>query len=934
MNRWWAAAFLLRRWRAERGIVALLVLLVGITSFLAAAAPRLYNLVADAGLRAEIGAASPPARNIEIVQDMVTPPGEDPDVMAEGLGRTYLGVLDDDVRALIRSSEMVVTSPRFGLQNPPLYPTYVALRVQTGIENAIHVVGGRLPVTTGEALPGAALEFGPPPGEVPDVPPRIEVAISQTTADESGLAVGQVFEAAIDSSDPLLPRALVRPLVARIEVVGIFSIDDPRADLWYADPHLQHVAADFNADTPVLYATALVSPESLPFLVTSNLTFRYQWHHFIDAPALDAGRLDTVLPEFRRLETAFQTSMFGTDADLVRLNSGLDRVLEGYLTRRAASEAVLSIAAIGPLALAAGSIGMLSALLVARRRSALQLVRGRGASSRLILGAQLWEATLLAGAGALAGLLLATLIVPGRQSGLSATLAIGTALVSIAVLVASTWPAIRRPPDPSARDEVAPLRTSSRRLVLELTAVVVALIGAGLLRQRGLTIEGGADEVARFDPFLAAVPMLAGFAAGIVAARLYPLPIRALGWLAARRRDLVPVLGLRSVGRRPAFATLPLLVLMLTAAFGSFALAVTESVDRGQVEASWRAVGADYRIQAPPGADLAGLPFGEIAGVEASAAGFLNPSTAIELPGRIARIQLMALDVAAFQAVAEGSPTAPSWPAELLAAPTAAAGTADEPIPAIISPTMPSGAESVVLGATTRLQVGQRKLSFRVVAIRDDMPGLAAGSRYLVAPLAPVIGAPRGDVAANLLFLRGSPGAAAAISELIERDGPTSTAVASRHAWYDALRGSPLVGAVSDGFRVGFIVAIAYAAMAIVTALTLGSAHRTRDLAFLRTLGLTRGQGMAMTLIEHAAPVLVAVVPGIATGVALAIVLQDSLGLDAFVGPGSTFRVQLELAGLAAVAALLLLVVAGAVALSTWLARRAPVVQALRLGEA
>ena len=43
----WAAGFLLRRLRAEVGVVALLVALVALTSFLFAGAPRLFNLVAD-----------------------------------------------------------------------------------------------------------------------------------------------------------------------------------------------------------------------------------------------------------------------------------------------------------------------------------------------------------------------------------------------------------------------------------------------------------------------------------------------------------------------------------------------------------------------------------------------------------------------------------------------------------------------------------------------------------------------------------------------------------------------------------------------------------------------------------------------------------------------------------------------------------------------
>ena len=39
-------------------------------------------------------------------------------------------------------------------------------------------------------------------------------------------------------------------------------------------------------------------------------------------------------------------------------------------------------------------------------------------------------------------------------------------------------------------------------------------------------------------------------------------------------------------------------VLLLAAGFGSFASVVMSSVERGQVESSWMAVGADYRIEA------------------------------------------------------------------------------------------------------------------------------------------------------------------------------------------------------------------------------------------------------------------------------------------------------------------------------------------------
>ena len=526
---------------------------------------------------------------------------------------------------------------------------------------------------------------------------------------------------------------------------------------------------------------------------------------------------------------------------------------------------------------------------------------------------------------------------PGRASDLSTTLALGTGLMATLLLVAATWPAIRRPLEPAARDEPPPVRTAPRRLVLELTAVGLAALGIGLLRQRGLTIEAGSDAIVRFDPFLAAVPMLAGLAAGIVATRVYPVPIRALGWLAAQRRDLVPVLGLRNIGRRPSFATLPLLVLMLTAAFGAFALVVTSSIDKGQVDASWREVGADYRVEAPPGATLAAVDPASVPGITAVAPAFVNPTAPFELSGgRTARIHFEAIDAAAYAAVAAGSPIDPAWPAEFTRqVQPEGIGTTDNPVPAIISTTMPSGAETLAPGATARVRLGDRTVTFLVVDVRASMPGLVAGQSFLVAPLAHVLADPPRGVEPNVFYIAGDAAAGEPLTAMVEENGPAATddRLAPR-----LVRGPPRrrrsSRVVGDGFRLGLLIAVAYAALAVVTALTLTAARRTQDLAFLRTLGLSRAQAAGITIIEHATPVLVAVVPGIATGIAVAILLESSLGLEAFIGSGAAFHVELDWPGIAGMAGGLLLVVALAVAASTWLARRAPVIQALRVGEA
>jgi putative ABC transport system permease protein len=101
-------------------------------------------------------------------------------------------------------------------------------------------------------------------------------------------------------------------------------------------------------------------------------------------------------------------------------------------------------------------------------------------------------------------------------------------------------------------------------------------VGVYLLRRRGLADENG------FDPYLAAVPLLLGLAAGILAVRIYPLPVRFLAAAAAKRRDLVPALALRRVARQPGVAAAPLLVLLLGVSVSVFAAVMSATLHRAQ----------------------------------------------------------------------------------------------------------------------------------------------------------------------------------------------------------------------------------------------------------------------------------------------------------------------------------------------------------------
>ena len=107
---------------------------------------------------------------------------------------------------------------------------------------------------------------------------------------------------------------------------------------------------------------------------------------------------------------------------------------------RATAEAALAVAALGPLAVAAGAIGLVAILMIRRRRAAIVLERGRGASGRQLLGAQLVEGLLVTIPAALVGLAFALVLVPVRTNRLSSTGAILVALAATAILVLTTWP--------------------------------------------------------------------------------------------------------------------------------------------------------------------------------------------------------------------------------------------------------------------------------------------------------------------------------------------------------------------------------------------------------------------------------------------------------------------------------------------------------------
>ena len=946
-----AIRLLVTRLRRDQLPALLLAVLVFVAALLAAAAPRLFNNVADAGLRYQIAdVANVVQRNLQFGRITFIEPGT-------GSGMSAVAGVENEIEAAIPPSVRSITSGGSYLaetftwripDRPVERPGFLSLRFQGGLDEQIRMVEGRMP--SGDV--GQTTAPGPT-GQIgggADLPAMVfEVALSTTTADDLGASIGDRLELVPDPDDPLVGQfGLQQAAVA--EVVGMYELVDPNGDYWVGDYALDRpTRIPVGINVVLIYATALASPDAYPALNVLHEPMRYTFRYYVDPDRVDAGMLDQLVVDLQQMEASYASFASGPSDSLTTLQTGLLDLTQDYLAERRTSEAVLTTAAIGPTAVAIAAIAMVALLAVQRRRGALILLRGRGGSGWQLVGSHVIEGLLLTVAPAAAAAALATALVQGRATPMTPLAAGLVALGTILVLAGTTLPIALAPLRRFAREAPAALDASPRRLAFEGLAVGLAIGGIVLLRQRGLAGGSAAGHLAGVDPFLAAVPALVGLAVGIVTIRLYPYPVRAAGWVAGGGRGLVPALGLRRAERQVGTGHLPLIVLLLTVAIGTFSSTMLATIDRGQLGESWQAVGAAYRIRGdslPSGFDVSDVP-----GVVA-VAGAHEADASVGIGGR-GQVPVIAIDAADYERVTAGTPAETIFPASFsqevhpyctgdLSTEEAQAlgddtpecpGTSAAPIPAIVSRSLARESTTPLgVGDTFQLTFVARFATFEVVQLRDDFAGQPAGAGFVVVPRDLVLTS-IGDrqLPTTTLFVDAPPSATDALRERVVASGSNAT-LDSQAELVTSLRGRPLVDAVSAGFLIAMAIAVGFAALAVILSLLLSGAARARETAHLRTLGIARPQITALTIIEHGPLVIVAVVAGLLLGVAVAWVVLPGLGLSSFTGAEVEPALTIDIGQLAILTGALVVIVAIGVALAAWVQRRTDPAAAVREG--
>jgi putative ABC transport system permease protein len=440
---------------------------------------------------------------------------------------------------------------------------------------------------------------------------------------------------------------------------------------------------------------------------------------------------------------------------------------------------------------------------------------------------------------------------------------------------------------------------------------VAAALGVYLLRRRGL--EGAPTGEGGFDPYLAGVPVLLGLACGIVALRLYPLPIRGAARLVRRARGLALHLGLNRAARQPDINAAPLLVLVLALGIACFSAAMLSTLDAGQNRTAWREVGADVRIDSPEPAGLPARLVSRLGSMGDVARAYVQDA---EVGTGAQETPVVALDPQAYERIVAGTPAAVRFPRELREA----------PIPGLVSALVSTNWPAT---GTFQVPLPGQKVNALTVGDRASFPGIPSETPFAIVPLPALEDAVGEPIPPNRLYVRGV--SLADIREAVHDTAPRAE-IESRAAVVRNLRASPLVENVFRGFRAAIVLAALYAAVAVGLLALIAARSRSRDLALVRTMGASPRDALVLAAVELTPLVVIALVLGIGLGIAIPYLIAPGLDLVFFTGTGSSSIVIPWIAP-AAFAAGLLVLVASAVVVVGIRTRRTGLDRVLRIGE-
>ncbi|MGW1294993.1 ABC transporter permease [Streptomyces sp. NPDC002533] len=937
-----SAPWIRTRLRTAPGAAVALAVLVLVTAFLAAAFPRAVDAYETKGLRHDIRLAdagrstvevSRPQPGLELPRDQRETAVRSTELKRVGgaLVKALPAPLRADTSSVaygVRTTKPVLATEPW-LPRPDTVPPQLSYTAQTGLKKHARLVSGAWPAT---------------PDEVTSASRAVQGTVTEETAAALNMKTGSVLE---------LPTAVGGPLA--VTITGIVAPLDPGGSYWSADPLVRtpSLIPDPTSRFPQNYwtGTVLLAEDAGPALLATASEPSLFWRIPPDVTALtgpDGPRLMSVVDSLESGPGLLKVREIAGGTAVVLTELG--HIVKDNARMRDAISPVIAVAALGIGSVAAVVLVMTGALIAARRKAELALMRSRGGSLRGIGGRLLAETAVTVLPASALGLLLAVLVVgEGRWwPGALAAAAVGL-LVCVALPLRTTLQHIR-PALHGAREDMVSAKPSRRRTVAELTLLVLAVGAVTALRRRG-TAGGGTDLL------VSAAPVLVALIAALVLVRLYPLPLRLAARPMARLRGAIGFLSLARAGRSSAGGALPLLALLLALATAAFGGSVIAGIGDARDDAALAAVGADARVSGR--SERATLPdelvrtVGDLDGVRSAAPlriefGVAMPETAAGGGGTdtgtgadtgggdaagARATTMVGVDPASYTRLARTTGL-PVFPSGLLKAtgPSAPLPEGAESGPERVLPVIASPAVAARLGKEAHaVDTLSGNFKVQVVGTVERVASLAS-TNFLI-----VNSASLEQRAPTTLLLTGAPdpGELRAAADGNGKEFVVQLRSEERARYVN----TPMQAGAERIYLAAVAAGAGYALLAVLLSLLQTAPERKTLLARLRTMGLTTGQGRRLLAFEATPQALLAAGGGLFTGWATIVLLSPGIDLVPLALAGvagsdtSPVTLRADLWSLALPAAGVVALAAAVAGVQAWWASRRGSITELRAGD-
>ncbi len=899
-----------------------LAAVAALTAFVAAAGPREIAASQNGGAQRALAAIPQAQTSIVVTADWYPQSGKPSSIMTRSQQASFGS-------AIAESFPKPMTTPARGIR---AYLAGQLLRLPTAARSAMKALLPQLQLNYDSDLtadarlvsgswPGAAHQGLPGQTAADRNAEVIQVALTQANAARFSLRPGSFQELGVLAGRPvwLQVTAVIKPRPQALfwgssdALATPYPTGPPGADYWVGGAIVSPAeftimqSIDPSTDMHGLWYFPVqlgqLAPQQLGPLAAaitanagSNATARAAkaiGFTFIQPPVI-ASQLPGLL-------TAIQAQLAAT--------SGIDALVVGGL-------------------FAAGLLLMLlcAGLAADRYEAELALTRARGASLLQISMRALGRSLGATAPGLAIGIGLATLAGTAASSPTAVILPALTAIVAIgSVPVRCTW-RVRKSDSAHAaqRSDLTAPKRSPRRVIAEMSVLVITAGAVVALRLRGL--QSGSDQLAVVSPVLVAI------AASIAVGRLYPIPVRGLLPLAARRRGPVGFLGLTKTGRAGLATILPALALILTLTLAAFGWMLTQSVTAGQLASSWSQSGADAVITAPGNNTISAANARAFAALPSVRHTALVYTTLGTTPFAPSLISPAGTSVPLGLAVVNPGPYAElSADTPWTGFPTAALARGKGPVPILISAaaaTLPGVDGSA--GSHQILELDGIHLPVRIAGTITATPAFPTGGQYVMMPQWAEGAFPSIPGASTLLVTgpNASPTGMAALAAREVHGSQVILRAALVHAQQDS--------AAEYAVRLFVLASWAAAALSAV-ALFFGLAATAQSRRNLRTrmsgLGMSSRQARALALFDPVSLLTVAVAGMVVAGLTLSLISRQVINLAALTSSPTPAPVALNAAAILIPALGVIVLALATVATEHALANRADSATALRYEE-